>query len=113
MFLDSADGLVGTFIVWAVLCFAARGICFGLGMGGGKLAWNLGHLHFAPREEAELYMGIHVSLTGLRGLIAPLTGMLLWGLIGWWVWIIAIGIALLSLGMFISLAREEQPLERS
>jgi hypothetical protein len=97
-----------TFIIWAVIFFALRGICWGLGMGGGKLAWTLGHLHFAPKQDAEIYMGIHVSLTGLRGLVAPLAGMVLWNQIGWWVWIIAIAIGLASLVMFLALARQEE-----
>ena len=55
------------FVIWAVLLFAIRGLLYGLGMGGGRLAWNIGHLHFSRSEEAEIYMGIHVSLTGIRG----------------------------------------------
>lgn len=43
-----------------------RGIAFG----GGILAWNLGHHDFAPVEKASQYMGVHVTLTGLRGLLA-------------------------------------------
>ncbi|MCH7793280.1 MAG: hypothetical protein IID31_13495, partial [Planctomycetes bacterium] len=52
----------------AVMLFAARSVAHGLQRGGGSLAWNLGHLHFSRRHDAELYMGVHVSLTGLRGL---------------------------------------------
>ena len=52
-------------------------------------------------------MGIHVSLTGLRGLIAPLLGMWLWGRVGWLVWMMAIAMMLVSLWMFASMAREE------
>ncbi len=43
----------------------------GLAFGGGALAWNLGHLDFAPAHKASAYMGVHVTLTGVRGLIAP------------------------------------------
>lgn len=43
----------------------------GLAFGGGALAWNLGHLDFAPAHRASAYMGVHVTLTGVRGLIAP------------------------------------------
>jgi MFS family permease len=46
---------------------AIRGAAFG----GGQLAWNLGHLDFAPAHKASQYMGVHVTLTGVRGLIAP------------------------------------------
>ena len=47
----------------------------GLGRGGGAIAWNLGHLHFAREHQTELYMGIHVGLTGVRALLMPLLGL--------------------------------------
>ncbi|MBN2445435.1 MAG: hypothetical protein JXO22_01820 [Phycisphaerae bacterium] len=43
----------------------------GLGAAGGMLAWPLGHLAFAREHQANLYLGIHVALTGVRGLLAP------------------------------------------
>ena len=49
--------------------------------GGGSLAWQLGHNDFAPREQLSAYMGIHVTLTGVRGAIAPFLGMALY--LGW------------------------------
>lgn len=50
----------------------------GLAFGGGVLAWNLGHLDFAPAHRASEYMGVHVTLTGLRGLIAPFLAVGIW-----------------------------------
>ncbi len=94
-------------IVLAVALFAGRGALNGLGLGGGTLAWNLGHLHFAQPQQAEIYMGIHVSLTGLRGLVAPLGGMWFWHTIGWPVWLIAIALSLSSLVLYASMARSE------
>lgn len=47
----------------------------GIGFGGGVLAWNLGHQDYAPIEQSGRYMGLHVTLTGIRGLIAPAFGM--------------------------------------
>jgi len=55
------------FVVWAVLQ--------GLGFAGGTLAWNLGHLDFAPPSLATQYMGVHVTLTGVRGILAPFLGV--------------------------------------
>ncbi|MEO0512082.1 MAG: MFS transporter [Planctomycetota bacterium] len=46
----------------------------GVAMAGGMLAWQLGHHDFAPPHKANQYMGVHVSLTGLRGIVAPLVG---------------------------------------
>jgi hypothetical protein len=53
-------------------------IARGIGFAGGVLAWNLGHHDFAPPGESGTYMGTHVTLTGIRGLAAPLLGVALW-----------------------------------
>ncbi len=53
----------------------------GLGRGGGSLAWQLGHNDFARSSNVGLYMGVHVTLTGVRGALAPFAGMLLY--VGW------------------------------
>jgi hypothetical protein len=47
----------------------------GAGYAGGSLAWNLGHLDFAPRNKAAQYMAVHVTLNGVRGILAPLLGV--------------------------------------
>lgn len=101
------DRIGTSFLPIAVVLLGFRAIGYGLGMGGGALAWNLGHLHFAKPEQAEIYMGIHVTLTGVRGLTAPLLGIWLWNTIGWPVWIVAIVLTLLSEIAFGSLARLE------
>ena len=56
-------------------------LLLGLGRGGGALAWQLGHNDFARPENVGLYMGVHVTLTGVRGAFAPFLGMLLY--LGW------------------------------
>lgn len=53
----------------------------GLARGGGRVAWQLGHNDFAEPRYVHLYMGIHATLTGVRGAFAPFAGMLL--LTGW------------------------------
>ncbi len=58
----------------------ARSI-IGIVRGGGMLAWQLGHNDFADRRMVAVYMGIHVTLTGVRGSIAPFLGIIL--LTGW------------------------------
>jgi hypothetical protein len=64
--------------LWAI---ALARVVFGVARGGGSLAWQIGHNDFASPENVGIYMGLHASLTGLRGLIAPFTGMLLY--VGW------------------------------
>jgi len=76
---------------------------------GGALAYNLGHLHFAHPDQAEIYMGIHVTLSGLRGLVMPGLGVLLWDWIGWPVWLIACLFSFLGFLGYSGLALTESP----
>lgn len=48
---------------------------WGLGRGGGQLVWTIGVLAFAKSKDSATYMGIHTSLTGVRGVIAPFIGV--------------------------------------
>lgn len=60
---------------------AVSRVFVGIGRAAGVLAWNLGHNDFADRRMVALYMGIHVTLTGVRGIIGPFVGMALYT--GW------------------------------
>ncbi|MEM1183852.1 MAG: MFS transporter [Planctomycetota bacterium] len=63
---------VHTETFWLLFVFSAlKGIAFG----GGVLGWTLGHLDFAPPEKVNQYMGVHVTLTGVRGLLAATLGV--------------------------------------
>ena len=62
----------------SIAWLAVGAVVFGLARGGGALAWNLGHNDFARAEHVGHYMGIHVTLTGLRGAFAPFLGMFLY-----------------------------------
>lgn len=79
----------------------------GIGRAGGSIAWNLGHLQFAPPGAADLYMGIHVALTGLRGLVMPFVAVLLFEYIGWWSLAVATAFNAVALAMFRRLAVEQ------
>jgi MFS family permease len=46
-------------------------VLFGVSLAAGSLGWALGHNDFAPRGEETRYMALHVTLTGIRGLLAP------------------------------------------
>jgi len=96
----------------AVALFTASAVARGLGFGSGALAWNLGHLHFARRQDAEVYMGVHVTLTGLRGLIMPLLGIWLWTHTGLFAWILATSLSALGLLGYVAMARAETPPKR-
>lgn len=49
-------------------------IFFGASSAGAHLGWNLGHNDFASLGKVQQYMGVNVTLTGLRGLLAPPLG---------------------------------------
>lgn len=84
---QNAGWVLGVLIMfWGAWSFslwwlALGRIITGIVNGGGNLAWQLGHNDFAPREQIATYMGIHVTLTGVRGAFAPFLGMALY--LGW------------------------------
>lgn len=61
--------------------FFAGSALLGIGFAGGRISWNLGHNDFAPDRHATRYMGLHVTLTGIRGLTMPVIG------IGFYEWV--------------------------
>lgn len=53
-------------------------VSFGIATAGANLGWNLGHNDFASLGKVQQYMGVNVTLTGMRGLIAPPVGVLVY-----------------------------------
>jgi MFS family permease len=47
---------------------------FGIAMAGVNSAWNLGAIEFAGRKDASLFMGVHLTAVGVRGLFVPMIG---------------------------------------
>jgi hypothetical protein len=84
---QNAGWVVGVLVMfWGAWTFslawlAVGRVVTGIVNGGGSLAWQLGHNDFAPRDQLSTYMGIHVTLTGVRGAFAPFLGMALY--LGW------------------------------
>ena len=85
--------LIGA-LLGSILWLAISRFVMGIARGGGSLAWQLGHNDFARADQLSAYMGIHVTLTGVRGAIAPVLGMLLYtswgGVAGNGVWLFAV-----------------------
>lgn len=73
--------LVGA-LFGSIAWLAVSRVVMGIARGGGSLAWQLGHNDFARADQLSAYMGIHVTLTGVRGAIAPLLGMFLYTQLG-------------------------------
>jgi MFS family permease len=66
----------GESAVAVVLVFVAYTI-FGLAMTGVNMAWNMSSIFFAGTQDAAMYQSVHITLTGVRGLIAPILGFTL------------------------------------
>jgi hypothetical protein len=66
---------LATFTGWLPLLWFGA-IVLGSANAGANLGWNLGHNDFASIGRAQHYMGVHVTLTGVRGAIAPPLGVL-------------------------------------
>jgi MFS family permease len=66
--------ILAVFTHWPVLLWLGA-ILFGMATAGANLGWNLGHSDFASLGKMQHYMGVNVTLTGMRGLIAPPAGV--------------------------------------
>ncbi len=75
--LASAAMCAGVFSAWLPLLWAGA-VLLGAANAGANLGWNLGHTDFASVGRAQHYMGVHVTLTGLRGGVAPPLGVLVY-----------------------------------
>lgn len=56
-------------------------LIFGIAMTGVNIAWNMSSIFFAGEQDASIYQSVHVTMTGIRGLIAPVLGFALLKLI--------------------------------
>ncbi len=96
---------------FALYCLAAAFL--GVGFAGGVLAWNLGHHDFAPDHRDGQYMGVHVTLTGIRGIMAPFLAV---GLYQWLdahelapgFFVVCVAMNLMGLAGFIGMAAERR-----
>jgi hypothetical protein len=86
--------------------------CKGMAFGGGVLGWNLGHLDYASIDRSAQYMGVHVTLTGIRGVIGPLAAVAIYEWLettnpgaGWGVFALCLGLNLVGAAGFIVLNR--------
>lgn len=96
-----------TWLLWVGAVF------LGLALGGGHLGWNLGHNDFASDSDSSLYMATHVWLTGARGLVSPVLGVLFIQLLetvspgrGVYAMLLPLALTVLGWSWFIHLDRE-------
>jgi hypothetical protein len=67
----------GTWFDWSPLLWTGS-VLLAFAYAGSNLGWNLGHNDFASVGRAQHYMGVHVTLTGVRGAIGPPVGILIY-----------------------------------
>ncbi len=73
-----------------------------------SLLWNIGSAYFCRDDDAGTYQSVHLSMVGLRAMVAPLFGIWLYRIIGF-SGVFGLGVCLLTLSivvMFWSLRRE-------
>ncbi len=75
LFVGMFAGKQFVFLAYIVYSFAMAGI---------SIVWNLGTIHFAARGEEISLQAIHLTLTGVRGIFAPLFGFLAMNFAGYW-----------------------------
>jgi MFS family permease len=71
----------GSAVMPTVLVFIAYAV-FGVAMAAVNMAWNMSSIFFAGKDDASMYQSVHVTMTGIRGLIAPVLGFTLLKLFG-------------------------------
>ena len=108
----TGTALLGAVLGQLALLWVAA-VLLGIAQGGSVLSWTLGHSDFAGDAQVADYVGLHVTLTGIRGLIAPLAGVAVYfGLEhyapGAGVWALALPLLLTSAGAagFARLSRD-------
>lgn len=91
--------------LWVVYVGA---LFLGLGMGGGRIGWNLWVTKIAPVDKVSAYMSIHTMFTGVRGILAPFIGYLVASMaiqgVGW----LAAGLIFVSTCLFATLWKNER-----
>ncbi|MFC2131612.1 MFS transporter [Bacteroidota bacterium] len=73
-----------------------------------SLLWNIGSSYFCKNNDADAYQSVHLSMVGLRGMIAPLFGIWLYEYLGFSA-VFVLGVFLLAVAiafMFYSIKRQ-------
>lgn len=89
-FISSAFGILAVFpllivvsslwrgySLWPVILVFAAYLIFGIAMTGVNISWNMSSIFFAGKRDASIYQSVHVTMTGIRGLVAPVLGIAL------------------------------------
>jgi hypothetical protein len=75
--LGFAVGILSFFISDSMAGMVAGAVVFGISHSGGDVAWSLWVTKLAPHDRVADYMSVHTFLTGVRGVLAPMTAFAL------------------------------------
>jgi MFS family permease len=75
LFLFVSSFFIGTSIAIYLVYIAF--FIFGIAMSAVVISWNISSICFAGDDDVSMYQSVHVTLTGMRGLIMPAFGLLL------------------------------------
>jgi len=92
-----SNGIV-VFEIRIVFMLILAGISYGLFASTMSLLWSIGSAYFCTPEDAATYQAIHLTLTGIRGCIAPFIGVFIYAQFGFTIAFL-ISIFLLVLGV--------------
>jgi hypothetical protein len=104
--------LVAAVLLRAPLLLWPGALVLGISSAAGSLGWTLGHNDFAPRGEETRYMALHVTLTGIRGLLAPPLGIGAYHMLESWRGGAGALALLLPFGLILAGAREFTTMRR-
>lgn len=69
-------------LIWAKALVYFAFFLFGIAMSMILISWNISSIFFAGDNDVSMYQSVHVTLTGIRGLIIPPLGLLILKLLG-------------------------------
>ena len=88
------------FEIWNIKIYLSlfiSSIFFGIFFSTITLSWNIGSSYFASNEEAGDYQSVHLFLTSVRGLLAPVIGIVIYEWFGFnWTFGIAISFLIIA-----------------
>ncbi len=74
-------GILAFFATHSTSGLAMGAVAYGISTAGGDVAWSLWVTKFSPPDRVADYMSVHTALTGLRGVLAPVTAFQLAGVV--------------------------------
>lgn len=80
LFLFISSLFSGTIAAYYLVYFAF--LIFGVVMSAVQITWNISSIYFAGCEDVSMYQSVHVTMTGVRGIIAPLLGYFIMRIVG-------------------------------